>query len=61
MVSPGYELDRDSRGLTKRERAVLRLLEKKKSRAQIAKELGVSPQRVSQIVAALKKKGAWNE
>lgn len=61
MVEPGYELDRDKLGLTKQERAVLRRLEKGGLRhADIAKELGVTRQRVSQIVASLRKKGAWN-
>lgn len=62
-----YTLDREN-GLTQRERAVLAGLLVGKSQLQIGADLGVSRQRVHQIVGGLKKKGvvryvggAWKE
>ena len=60
MTQPGYELDRDRTGLTKREREALRLMEKFQTQQEIADAMGLSRQRVGQLIASLKKKGAVN-
>lgn len=56
-TKPGYEIGRDERGLTKREREVLTLLVEGKNGPQIGEALGITKQRVKQIMAALEKKG----
>ena len=61
-VTPGYEIGKTHDGpfgdLTKREREVLTMLIDGKTQIQIAKDIGLTKQRVTQIVAALRKKGA---
>jgi DNA-binding CsgD family transcriptional regulator len=56
-VEPGYEIGRDGRGLTKREREVLALLVEQLNLVQIGERLGVSKQRAEQLVKSLEKKG----
>lgn len=56
-TKPGYVIDRDGRGLTKRERQVLMLLIDGRQQIEIGPLLGVTKQRVTQIVAALEDKG----
>lgn len=53
----GYRLDRDDRGLTSRERQVLQLMVLGKGQTEIGKELGLSKQRIDQLVKALIVKG----
>jgi DNA-binding NarL/FixJ family response regulator len=55
---PGYEIGRDgTSGLTTREREVLGLLVQGLDQPGIGERLGITKQRVGQIVAALVKKG----
>lgn len=56
-VQPGYKIGRQG-GLTKREREVLSHLALGLDMQDAAAEIGVTKQRVSQIVKALEKKGA---
>lgn len=57
MTEPGYQIERDDDGLTRREREVLAGIIAGKNLVQIGDELGVSKQRVDQIVKALVTKG----
>jgi len=57
-VQPGYEIGRDDRGLTRREREVLTCLAEGLNLVQTGARLGVSKQRVDQLVKALEMKGA---
>lgn len=57
MTQAGYKLSRDKRGLTKREREVLSRLVLGEQQNEIGVALGVSKQRVGQIVKALEVKG----
>lgn len=57
MTQPGYKIDRDDRNLTAREREVLTALVWSTPLTVIASELGISKQRVDQIVRSLEKKG----
>lgn len=57
MSVPGYDIGRDERGATKREREVLDLMVEELSFEEIGRRLGVSKQRVGQIALALAKKG----
>ena len=54
---PGYQIERDGSGLTKREREVLGLVAQGKQGPQIGHDLGISKQRVDQIQKALVAKG----
>lgn len=54
----GYTLDRDDRNLTRRERDVLDQADGLTQNVEIARRLGVSKQRVTQLVDALVNKGA---
>lgn len=56
-VKPGYKLDRDSHGLTRNERDVLRGLSKGKQLATIGAEMGLSKQRAAKLAADLVGKG----
>lgn len=56
-VVGGYRQDRDDTGLTARYRHVRDGIRAKKTQKQIADELGVTKQRVAQIVKDLRKKG----
>ncbi len=56
-TEPGYEIGRDERGLTNRERQVLEALIWSTPLTEIAKELEISKQRVDQIVRRLEEKG----
>ena len=56
-TTPGYEIGRDQRGLTAREREVLTALIHETPPVVIAEELGISKQRVNQILNALQAKG----
>lgn len=56
-VKPGYKLDRDSHGLTRNERDVLRGLSKGKQLATIGAEMGLSKQRAAKLAADLVVKG----
>jgi DNA-binding NarL/FixJ family response regulator len=58
MTEPGYAIDRDDDGLTRREREVRRGLRDGLDQPGIAESLGITKQRVNQIVASLTKKGA---
>jgi len=57
MTKPGYEIGRDERGFTEREREVLHEIVDGKNMSDTARDLGMSRQRVHQVVEALKKKG----
>lgn len=57
MTVPGYEIDRDHRGLTARERQVLIGLVNGRRMSAIAENLGISKQRVEQLVRKLESKG----
>jgi predicted transcriptional regulator len=57
VTQPGYRIDRDDRNLTAREREVLTALVWSTPLTVIASELGVSKQRIDQIVRSLEKKG----
>jgi DNA-binding CsgD family transcriptional regulator len=57
MTQAGYVLGRDARGLTSRERDVLVALVQGKTQIEIGPMLGISKQRVTQLVAALERKG----
>jgi DNA-binding CsgD family transcriptional regulator len=57
MTHPGYTLDRDDSGLTAQEREVANSLARHVSQAQIARELGISRERVRQIRQQLIAKG----
>lgn len=54
---PAYELDRDPEGVTAREREVREGLRAGKSQYRVAKDLGISKQRVNEIVRDLRRKG----
>jgi len=56
-VPKGYRLERDDRGLTNRERQVLQLMVLGKGQTEIGRELGLSKQRIDQLVKALIVKG----
>lgn len=56
MTQPGYEIGRGPDGLTARERAVLGGVAEGLDMVQIGHRLGVSKQRVKQIMSALEKK-----
>lgn len=56
-VKPGYKIGRDSNDLTKRERQVLGCIAQGMLLVDTAAEIGVSKQRVDQIVKALETKG----
>ena len=56
-----YKIGRDESGLTIREREVLAQIKQGKSNASIARDLGVSKQRVGQIVRSLVQKNAMFE
>ena len=56
-TTPGYMIGRDSGGLTDREREVMSRLASGMTQHQIAEQLGLTKQRVGQIVTALRKKG----
>ena len=51
---PGYEIGRDELGLTERDRKVAAGIRAGRKQTQIAEELGISRQRVSEIVKRLK-------
>ena len=53
----GYHLDRDERGLTARQRDVLKCVVDGKTARQIEADLGMTRQRVSAIVKQLVDKG----
>lgn len=57
MTVPGYEIGRDMRGFTKKEREVLHEIVEGRSLAEAGRELGLSRQRVHQVVKALEAKG----
>ena len=57
MTQEGYHIGRADDGLTARERRCKELLKEGHSRAYVAGELGVSRQRVAQLVASLTQKG----
>lgn len=57
MTKPGYEIQRDERGLTGRERQVLDEMTKGETFAVIAERIGVSKQRVGALVNSLVEKG----
>jgi DNA-binding CsgD family transcriptional regulator len=57
MTTAGYLVERDSRGLTKREREVLLALISGKTQMEIGPLLGVTKQRVTQLVRSLEDKG----
>jgi DNA-binding NarL/FixJ family response regulator len=61
-VQPGYEVGKTHDGplgdLTSREKEVLRLLLDGKAQIEIHPLIGVTKQRVTQIVASLRRKGA---
>lgn len=56
-VKPGYTIGRDEAGLTGREREVLRLVVDGKNMPEIAEAIGITKQRVNQILNALVGKG----
>jgi DNA-binding MarR family transcriptional regulator len=56
-TKPGYRIGRDSRKMTARERDVLTALIWDTEPVVIANELGISKQRVNQIIRALEAKG----
>jgi DNA-binding CsgD family transcriptional regulator len=58
VTRPGYRIDRRS-GLTAREREVLDLLGQGMSQVEVAEAIGVSKQRVGQILLVLVEKGRW--
>lgn len=57
MTNPGYAIGRDDHGLTARERQVMSLLAGGSTLVQIGSAIGVTKQRVNQIVKALEAKG----
>jgi DNA-binding NarL/FixJ family response regulator len=57
-VVPGYRQDRDAENLTARERQVRDLLKTGLDQNGVAAEVGLTKQRISQIVKALEKKAA---
>jgi DNA-binding MarR family transcriptional regulator len=52
-----YALERDERGLTARQREVLAGLTAGKNQVQIAEQLGVSKQRIAQVLTDLERAG----
>jgi DNA-directed RNA polymerase sigma subunit (sigma70/sigma32) len=59
LTEPGYKIDRRD-GLTAREREVLDLLRQGMSQVEIGEAIGVSKQRVGQILLVLVEKGKWD-
>jgi DNA-binding CsgD family transcriptional regulator len=57
MTQPGYEIGRDARGFTLKEREVLHQMVEGKSLAEAARTLSLSRQRVYQVVKSLENKG----
>lgn len=57
MTQGGYKLDRQD-GLTRRQREVAAGLASGRSHVEIGRELGISKQRVGQIVREIEKKDA---
>lgn len=57
MTEAGYEIGRDGRGFTEKEREVLHQMVEGKTLAEAARALDLSRQRVLQLVRALEKKG----
>lgn len=57
MPEPGYHLKRDEDGLTKNERTCLNMLVGGQSRTEVADVLGISRERVRQLVKSLEAKG----
>ncbi len=57
MTTPGYEIDKNSQGLTKRERELLMLLIAGETQKEAADSLGISKQRTNQLTNALVAKG----
>ena len=57
-TKPGYQIGRDSHGLTERERQVLVKIVEGLQGPQIAVALGITKQRVDQIQKSLVRKGA---
>lgn len=57
MTVAGYEIGRDERRLTNREREVLDLMKDGLSFKDIGERIGVTKQRVGQIAQSLAKKG----
>ena len=57
MTVAGYEIGRDDRGFTRKEREVLHQIVEGKSLAETARTLGMTRQRVHQVVKALELKG----
>jgi len=51
-----YKLSRDEEGLTEKERTVLALMREHNSMASVARELGISRERVRQIVRQIEAK-----
>lgn len=56
-TKPGYKVGKDESGLTKREREVLGLIVKGLNGPQIGESLGITKQRVDQIMRVLVAKG----
>lgn len=50
-----YTLDKDESGLTRRQREVLHLVRQGHSQSEIADEMGLTRQRVSQIIKDLRR------
>lgn len=61
VTQPGYSIDRDDRGFTAKEREVLHQIVEGKSLAEAGRALGLSRQRVHQVVKALEDKGVMVE
>lgn len=57
MTVAGYEIGRDDRGFTEKEREVLHQIVEGKSLSEAARALGLTRQRVLQLVQALERKG----
>jgi transposase len=53
----GYQIGRDASGLTRRERTIAAMMRLGRARNRIAEDIGLSRQRVGQIVNQLREKG----
>lgn len=51
----GYKIGRDESGMTARERDIVERMVQGQSQSAIGRELGISRQRVSEIIARMKK------
>jgi DNA-binding CsgD family transcriptional regulator len=57
QVPSGYTVSRDESGLTSREREVLELLRRGRSRTDIQQDLGLTKQRISALCKSIEQRG----